>query len=64
MWGIFNQAIGTALQVLQHLGEKLLQPGVLGVGEEGLGLVLLGDDALVHKQHPGGHARGQSPSRG
>ena len=43
--GIFNQAIGTAPQILQHLGEKLLQPGVLGMGEEGLGLVLLGDIA-------------------
>ena len=31
---------------------EFFRPGVLGVGEEGLGLVLLGDDALVHKQHP------------
>ena len=30
------------------------------MGEEGLGLVLLGDDAFIHKQHPGGHAAGKA----
>ena len=48
------------MSCLQNLGQEILKPGVLGIGEELLRGILFFDDSFVDKEDAGSHFSGKS----